>query len=55
MENINVTIDEDCVIKDEDEIVPSRKFEGSKGESVQDEEEAPEQDQSNKEITVNQE
>ena len=55
MESINVTFDKDCVTKDEDEIVPSRKSEGSKAESVKDEEEALEQDQSNKETTVNQE
>ena len=55
VESINVTFDEDCVTKDDDEIVPSSKSEGSKGESVKDEEEAPKQDQSNKETTVNQE
>ena len=55
MESIHVTFDEDCVTKDDDEIVPSRKSEGSEEESVKDEEEAPKQDQSNKEITVNQE
>ena len=55
MENINVTFDEDCVTKDDDEILPSRKFEGSEGEFVKDEEEAPKEDQSNKETIVNQE
>ena len=39
VESINVTFDEDCVTKDDDEIVPSSKCEG---ESVKDEEEAPE-------------
>ena len=55
VESINVTFDEDCVTKDDDEIVPSSKSEGSEGESVKDEEDAVEQDQSNKETTVNQE
>ena len=54
MESINVTVDEDCVPKDNDEIVPSRKSKGSKVESVKDEEEAPKQDQSNKETIFNQ-
>ena len=49
VESINVTFDEDCVTKDDNEIVPSSKSEGSEGESVKDEEEALEQDQSNKE------
>ena len=34
VESINVTFDEDFVTKDDDEIVPSRKFEGSEGEFV---------------------
>ena len=55
MERINVTFDEDCVTKDDDENVPSSKSEGSKGESMKNEEESPEQDQLNKETTVNQE
>ena len=55
VESINVTFYEDCVTKDDDDIVPSRKLEGSEGEYVKDEEEAPEQDQSNKDKTVNQE
>ena len=41
VESINVTFDEDCVTKDDDEIVPSRKYKGSEGESMKDEEEAP--------------
>ena len=53
MESINVTFDENCAIKVDDEIVPSSKSEGSEGEYVKDEEEAPEQDQSNKETTFN--
>ena len=55
MESINVTFDEDCVTKDYNEIFPSRKSEGSVGESMKDEEEAPEQGQENKETVVNQE
>ena len=55
VESINVTFDEDCVTKDDDEIFTSIKSEGSEGEYVKDEEEAPEEDQSNKETTVNQE
>ena len=31
MESINVTFDEYCVTKDDDEIVPSRKYKGYKG------------------------
>ena len=55
MESINVTFDEYCVTKDDDEIFPSSKSEGSEGESVKDEEKALGQDQSNKETIVNQE
>ena len=47
VESINVTFDEGCIIKDDDEIVPSGKYKGSEVECVKDEEEAPEQDQSN--------
>ena len=47
VEIINVTFDEDCVKKDDNEIVPSINSEASEGESMKDEEEAPEQDQSN--------
>ena len=36
VESINVTFDEDCVTKDNDEIVPSCKSEGSEGESMKD-------------------
>ena len=42
VESINVTFDEYC------EIISSGKSEGLEVESVKDEEEAPEQDQSNK-------
>ena len=55
VESINVTFDEYCVKKDENEIVPSIKSEGSEVESMKEEEEAPEQDQSNQETTFNQE
>jgi len=51
VESINVTFDEECALKDNNEIVS----EGLEVESVKDEEEAPEQGQSNKETTVNQE
>ena len=55
MESINVNFDEDCVTKDDDEIVPSSKYKGSQGESVMFEEETLEQDQWNKETKINQE
>ena len=55
VESINVTFDEDCVINDNNEIVSLSKSEGLEVEFVKDEEEAPEQDQSNKETPVNQE
>ena len=55
VEIINVTFDEYCVTKDDNEIVPSSKSEGSEGESMKDEEEALEQDQKNKETMFNQE
>ena len=38
VESINVTFDEDCVTKDDDEIFPSRKSKGFEGESMKDEE-----------------
>jgi len=46
---------QDCVLKDNNEIVSSSKSEGLELESVKDEEEAPKQDQSNNETLVNQE
>ena len=54
-ESINATFYEDCVKNDDNEIVPSINSEGFEGEYVQDEDEAPEQDQSNQETTFNQE
>ena len=54
VESINVTFYKDCVLKDNNEIISSTKSEGLEVESVKDEEEAPEQDQSNKETPVNQ-
>lgn len=55
VERINFNFDEDCVTKDNDEIVPSRKSKGFEVEYVKDEEEVIEQDQSNKETIVNHE
>ena len=43
VESINVTFDEDCVLKDNNEIISLRKSKGLEVESVKDEEEAPEQ------------
>ena len=50
-----LNLDENGVLKDNNEIISPRKSKGLEVGSVKDEEEAPEQGQSNKETTVNQE
>ena len=55
VESINVTFNENGVLKDNNEIISPRKSEGLEVESMKDEEEALKQDQSNKETTLNQE
>ena len=54
VESINSNFYENCITKDDDEIVPLRKYKRYEGESMKDKEDL-EQDQSNKKTIVNQE